>query len=91
MHGDASFLEPATCLVVGQMTQTAILFILGAAVLAAGLTFAIVKFLDRLRKVDIENTAKQITEKAERDASNKLKEADLSIKERDLAQKVAAD
>ena len=64
---------------------------LAAVVVASGLTFGVVKFLDRLRKVDIESTAKQITEKAERDASNKLKEADLTIKERDLAQKVAAD
>ncbi|HEX5104175.1 MAG TPA: ribonuclease Y [Pirellulaceae bacterium] len=62
-----------------------------AVVVAAGLTFAVVKFLDRLRKVDIENLAKQITEKAERDAATKLKEADLAIKERDLAQKAAAD
>jgi len=64
---------------------------LAAVVVAAGLTFGVVKFLDRLRKVDIENTAKLITEKAERDATNKLKEAELTIKERDLAQKVAAD
>jgi ribonuclease Y len=62
-----------------------------AVVVASFLTFIVVKFLDRLRKVDIENTAKLITEKAERDAANKLKEAELSIKERDLAQKVAAD
>jgi ribonuclease Y len=62
-----------------------------AVVVAAGLTFFVVKFLDRLRKVDIENTAKQITAKAEQEAANKLKEADLAIKERDLAQKVAAD
>jgi ribonuclease Y len=62
-----------------------------AVVVAAGLTFFVVKFLDRLRKVDIENTAKQITAKAEQEAASKLKEADLAIKERDLAQKVAAD
>ena len=60
-------------------------------VVSAGLTFAVVKFLDRLRKVDIESAAKQITEQAEREAAGKLKEAELTIKERDLAQKVAAD
>ena len=65
--------------------------VFAAIVVSAGLTFAVVKFLDRLRKVDIENLAKQVTEKAERDAATKLKEADLTIKERDLAQKAAAD
>ena len=64
---------------------------LAAVVVASGLTFGVVKFLDRLRKVDAENAAKQITEKAEREASNKLKEAELAIKERDLAQKADAD
>jgi ribonuclease Y len=64
---------------------------LGAVVLAAALTFFVVKFLDRLRKVDVESTARQITERAEREAASKLKEAELSIKERDLAQKAAAE
>lgn len=63
----------------------------GAVVLTAVLTFVIVKFLDRLRKVDAENMARQITERAEREASDKLREAELAIKERDLAQKVTAE
>ncbi len=79
-------------LLLGQVTQTAlVLFVLGAAVFAAGLTFAIVKFLDRLRKVDAENAARQITEKAEREAANKLKEAELSIKEKELSQKAESE
>jgi ribonucrease Y len=68
-----------------------ILIPLIAVVLSAGLTFAIVKFLDRLRKVDAENAARQITERAEREASSKLKEAELSIKERELASKAESD
>ncbi len=92
MQGAASFWEPSCVLVLGQLSQTAqVLFILGAAVLAAGLTFAIVKFLDRLRKVDAESAAKQITEKAEREAASKLKEAELSIKEKELAQKAESE
>src|SRR5688572_24509238 len=63
----------------------------GAVVASAVLTFLIVKFLDRLRRVDAENMARQITERAERDAGDKLREAELAIKERDLAQKVAAE
>jgi len=66
-----------------------ILFV--AVVLAAGLTFFVVKFLDRLRKVDAENAAKQIIERAEREAENKRKEAELTIKERALAQKAETE
>jgi ribonuclease Y len=58
---------------------------------SALLTFIVVKFLDRLRKVDAENTARQIKERADHEAAGKLKEADLAIKERELAQKAASE
>ena len=47
----------------------------------------IVKFLDRLRKVDAENQAKEILDRANRDAAAKVKEVELAIKERELASK----
>jgi len=82
----------AAHLLLGQMSSvTQGIVVLAAAVLASGLTFAVVKFLDRLRKVDAENTARQITEKAEREAASKLKEAELAIKEKELAQKAESD
>ena len=57
-------------ILVGQMSPTMqVVAVLVAAVVAAGLTFAVVKFLDRLRKVDAESAALQITEKAEREAA----------------------
>src|SRR4030095_2503677 len=49
------------------------------------------KFLDRLRKVDAENMARQIIERAEHEAGGKVKEAELTIKERELAQKAEMD
>jgi ribonucrease Y len=61
--------------------------VLVAIVLAAGMTFGITKFLDRLRKVDAENAARQILERAEREAASKQKEADLAIKEMELKQR----
>jgi ribonuclease Y len=70
---------------------TQILVLLGAIVLAAGLSFFAKVFLDRLRKVDVENAAKEIMARAEREAGSKLKEADLAIKERDLAQKAESE
>lgn len=79
-------------MVVGaQIGTTEIIIAVVAALLAAILTFAIVKFLDRLRKVDAENAARQITERAEREASSKLKEAELAIKEKELAQKAESE
>ena len=65
-------------------TQVAILVVIVAAV-AAFLAFIAVKALDRLRKVDAENAAKQIMERAEREAGTKVKEAELAIKEKALA------
>ena len=59
----------------------------GAVVVAVMLTFGIIKVLDRLRKLDAENSAKRIIGEAEHQASTMLKEAELASKERDLAQK----
>jgi ribonuclease Y len=62
-----------------------------AAGVAALLTFGVVKFLDRLRKVDAENQAKEILDRATRDATAKVKETELAIKERELASKAETD
>ena len=67
-----------------------ILWLVAIAVTAI-VTLIVVKFLDRLRKVDVENAAKEIMSRAERDASDKLREADLAVKERDLAQKAQTE
>ncbi|WP_425619493.1 ribonuclease Y [Anatilimnocola sp. NA78] len=62
-----------------------------AAAVAVVLTFGVVKFLDRLRKVDAENQAKEILDRAARDAASKLKETELAIKERELASKAETE
>ena len=54
-------------------------------------TFGVVKFLDRLRKMDAENEAKRILGEAERQATTKVKEAELSIREKELTQKAEAE
>jgi ribonucrease Y len=73
------------------VTGQEIIIVLVAVVAAAGMTFGVVKFLDRLRKVDAENMARQIIERAEHEAGGKVKEAELTIKERELAQKAEMD
>lgn len=65
-------------------------FGIGIAV-AAIAGFALVKFLDHLRKVDAENKAKEILSQAERDAGTKIKEAELAIREKELSQKAQID
>lgn len=60
-------------------------------VVSVFLTFIVIKFLDRLRKVDAENQAKEILDRANRDAAAKLKEAELAIKEKELASKTESD
>jgi len=68
-----------------------VLAVLITAVCAAGLTFFLVKFLDRLRKKDAESEAARIVEKAEQDARAKIKEAEFEIKEKTLAEKAATE
>src|SRR5262245_1290000 len=57
----------------------------GTAILAFVLSAIVLKLLDRLRKLDAENQARQIIHKADQEAATRTKEAELSIKERDLA------
>ncbi len=73
------------------MTGTQVLVTVIAVAVASGLTFAVLRFLDRLRKVDAENAAKEIVNRAERDAASKVKEAELAIKEKELAQKAESE
>ena len=61
--------------------------VLVTAVLAAVLTFVLVKVLDKLRLTDAENKAKEIVSRAEREIENRRKEAELAIKEEALRQK----
>ena len=63
----------------------------GTAILAFILSAIVLKLLDRLRRLDAENQARQIIHKADQEAATKTKEAELAIKERDLAQKAEAE
>lgn len=60
-------------------------------VIAVLLTFAIIKVVDRLRRLDAENEARRIVGEAERQAATKLKETELATKEWELAQKQEAE
>ena len=64
--------------------------IVSLAVVAVA-TFGVVKFIDRLRKLDVENEAKRIVAEADRQATTRLKEAELTIKEKELTQKQEAE
>jgi ribonuclease Y len=73
------------------MSTGQILAAIVAAVIAAVLTFVLVRVLDRMRKREAEGQARQIVENADREAANRLREADLEAKERALQQQAAAD
>jgi len=60
-------------------------------VVTFALTVGGLKLLDRLRKIDAETQAREIVHKADQEAAAKSKEAELAIKERDLAQKSDAE
>ncbi|MCU0959368.1 MAG: ribonuclease Y [Pirellulaceae bacterium] len=62
-----------------------------SALIAATLTFIVVKLLDRLRKKDAESEARAILERAEREVANRHREAELEIKERALQQKAKTE
>ena len=55
--------------------------VLITAALTAGASVAVMKLIDRLRKRDASVEAERIVERAEQDATAKLREADLEIKE----------
>ena len=61
------------------------------ALIAAVLGVVLVKVLDHLRKKDAETQAQQILKQADQDASSRLKEAELEIKEKTLQQKAEND
>jgi ribonuclease Y len=61
------------------------------AVIAAALTFAVIKYLESLRKADAESAARQIIDTAERQAQDRVKAAELEIKEKALQQKQELD
>jgi ribonuclease Y len=67
------------------------IIVLVTAVLAAILTFVLVKVLDKLRLTDAENKAKEIVHRAEREIENRRKEAELGIKEEALRQKTEGE
>jgi len=67
-----------------------VILLVAVAVAAVAAFFGKV-FLDKLRKVDVENERKRILEKADHEAASRLKEADLAIKERQLAQKAETE
>jgi hypothetical protein len=58
-----------------------------SAVVAFAAAIVLVKVFDRLRLKDAENQAKEIVGRAEREATTKLKEAELETKEKALIQK----
>ncbi len=61
------------------------------AVLAAALTFILLKILDKLQLTDAEKKAKEIVVQAEREIDNRRKEAEIAIKEEALRQKTEGE
>jgi ribonuclease Y len=60
-------------------------------VVAAALTFTLIKLLDYLRRRDAESEAKQILTRAEQDVEARRREAELEIKELALQQKAEGE
>lgn len=65
--------------------------ILVTALIAAALTFTLVKLLDYLRQTDAEKKAQEILGRAEREIENRRREADLEIKEQAIQQRAKGE
>jgi len=61
------------------------------AIVASGLTFALAKLLDHLRRRDAESEAREIVRKAEQDVDNRRREVELEIKELALRQQAESE
>ena len=61
------------------------------ALVVGPVAFLIVRMMDRARKQDAESQAREILSRAERDSANRVREAELEIKEKTLQQKAAIE
>ena len=73
------------------MSLNEIIVVVVVALGAATLTIVFVKLIDRLRRRDAETDARQIIEKAQFEASNFRREAELQMKEAAIQQKAAGE
>lgn len=71
--------------------ENQILFMAVLCVLVAGLTFAVTKLLDYLRRKDAESEARRIIEQAERDAEDLKRRVELELREKDLQERAARE
>lgn len=71
--------------------ENQILFMAVLCVLVAGLTFAVTKLLDYLRRKDAESEARRIIEQAERDAEDLKRRRELELREKDLQERAARE
>ena len=83
----SAFFAPALVL-LGALENILVLALIAGAALAGG---AAIKFLDRLRRKDVENEARTILEKTHQDVANRKKEAELEIKEEMIKQRGALE
>jgi ribonuclease Y len=80
-----------TLIIFADLSTTHVAIAMGSVVFGAISGFLVVRFLDRLRRRDAESEAGQIIQQAKLDASNTMKQAELEIKEKALAQQTEAE
>ncbi len=80
-----------TLLADGVSQGQLVISIVVSAAVAAVLGAVLMKLLDRLRKKDAESEAASILERAEQDAANRMREAELQVKEDALTHKAEAE
>ena len=73
------------------MTTGQIIFVVVLCVVVAVLTFTLVKLLDRLRRRDAENEARQIVARTEQETENRRREVELELKELTIQQKAEGE
>jgi ribonuclease Y len=71
--------------------ENQIVFMAILCVLVAGLTFAVTKLLDYLRRKDAESEARRIIEQAERDAEDLKRRVELELREKDLQERATRE
>ncbi len=69
------------------MDPKTVIAIVVVTVLASGLTFVLVRLLDRLRRKDAESEAREIVRRGEQEVGSRRREAELEIKELAIQQK----
>ena len=91
MYSEINAVDHAAVPLAAGLEPEMVLAVCIAVLLSAGLTFVLVKLMDRLRRKDAETEARELIHKAQQEVANRRREAELEIKELAIQQQAESE